>query len=271
VSRQPGQTIYLMAFGLAVLLGAAGLAVDTGYSYYYATEADTAALAAANGGAELLPDFPAAQNRAFDLVAANGMDPRLATVAIDPADDSRLVVTVRKTFPVLLIKLLGAGPTSTVSRTAESGSPLTGAVAPAGSPAPVAPSASPSPITPPPSPSPVAPTQFDVNIPSQWCGFDGSQLCKKIFSTTITGGGALKLQYIASPAHCSDGRAYFTVDGANQVITDFVGGGQATVVEDYGAVSAGSHVVTVQFEGRVSGCNTVGPGAWMGTLRVFRG
>ena len=33
--RQNGQIVYLMAFALAVLLGAAGLAVDTGYSYYY--------------------------------------------------------------------------------------------------------------------------------------------------------------------------------------------------------------------------------------------
>ena len=260
--RQDGQIVYLMAFALAVLLGAAGLAVDTGYSYYYASKGDTAAIAAANGGAQLLPDLPAATRRALILVAENDLDPREATVAVDPSDSSRLVVTVRKTFPVLLIKLLGGGPTSTVARTATSGSPLTGAVVPAVSPGPVSSPAA--------SPSPAAPRFTDIPIPFQWCSNPG-QLCDAIFHTTITTGPTLQMQYLAPPAHCSDGRVYLTLDGMVVGITNFVSGGQATLVDDFGTVTPGPHTVTVQFEGRVSGCNTIGPGAWFGTLRVYGG
>ena len=248
--RQAGQVVYLMAFAMAVLLGAAGLAVDTGFGYYYSSQGDTSAIAAADGGAQLLPDLGAARGRALILVRANGFDPGAATVDVDATDGTRLVVTVRKTFPVLLIRVLGAGPTVTVVRTATSGAPLGGA------------------IVPPASPPPLAPTKVDVPIPFQWCSNPG-QLCDAIFSTTITTGPTLHLQFTPSPAHCSDGRGIITLDGTVVRVTSFLAGGQASALEDFGIVTPGPHRASVQFEGRVSGCNTVGPGAWLGTLTVY--
>jgi hypothetical protein len=255
IRSQRGQTIYLLAIGLAVLLGAVGLAVDTGYAYYYTLKADSAAKAAADGGAQSLPDLGAATARALALVRANGMDPADATVSLDPADATRLIVTVRKTFPVLFIRLLGAGPTLTVSRGEETGAPPAGIVAAAG----VAQQQAP-------------PKQTDIPIPFQHCSGGvnaGTQLCDAVFSTSIVTGGRLQAQYVAPRAHCSDGRAHITLDGTVTKITDFVSGGQATQIQDFGTVQPGSHTLSVQFEGRVSGCNVGAPGAWFGTLRVM--
>ena len=97
----------------------------------------------------------------------------------------------------------------------------------------------------------------------------GTQLSGPLYSVTVTTQGVLQVRYNASAGHCSDVRARIQVDGVERGVTDFLSPGQSSAFVDVGPVAAGQHVVALQGEGRVSGCNAGALVGWGGTMDVM--
>lgn len=105
------------------------------------------------------------------------------------------------------------------------------------------------------------------------------ELCDPPFFVSVETGSVLQVQYFVRPTHCASVRVGLLVDGTLKATTDFLGwpGAPApfsglaldTGLVDLGPVSAGAHVVGVQAEGQVSGCNVGQLDDWGGSLRVL--
>ena len=103
------------------------------------------------------------------------------------------------------------------------------------------------------------------------------QLCDPPFSETVETGSVLQARYIVLD-HCSSLKVHIFVDGVLEVTTGFLGWAGAPApfnalpldssLLDLGPVSPGAHLISVQAEGQVSGCNVGGLGAWGGRLKV---
>ncbi|MBN1487677.1 MAG: VWA domain-containing protein [Anaerolineae bacterium] len=83
VHRERGQSLVLVAFGIFVLLGFAGLAVDLGLSYVERVRTQRAADAASLAAASELPLEGAAHLRALEYLAQNSYDCGLTPVGND--------------------------------------------------------------------------------------------------------------------------------------------------------------------------------------------
>lgn len=104
------------------------------------------------------------------------------------------------------------------------------------------------------------------------------ELCDPPFSVSVETGSVLQVQYFVRPTHCASVRVGLLVDGTLKATSDFLGwpGAPApfsdlaldTGLVDLGPVSAGAHVVGVQAEGQVGGCNFGQLDNWGGSLRV---
>jgi hypothetical protein len=99
------------------------------------------------------------------------------------------------------------------------------------------------------------------------CSSSG-QLCNNVFSQSVGTISNLRVQYVALSTHCSNVAAHILVDGVERAVTAFLTPGQASGFFNVGPVTAGSHVVTLQGEGVVSGCNTGTLQNWGGTMDV---
>lgn len=97
----------------------------------------------------------------------------------------------------------------------------------------------------------------------------GTQLSNVFFSIPVQSLGVLQVEYTASPTHCSDVRMHVLVDGVERALSAFLTPGQSSGFLDVGPVTAGSHTVALQAEGRVGGCNTGALAGWGGTARVI--
>ena len=97
----------------------------------------------------------------------------------------------------------------------------------------------------------------------------GTQLSGPVFAVSVATTGTLQVRYNASPGHCSDVRAHIQVDGVERGLTGFLSAGQSSAFVDVGPVSPGTHVVALQGEGRISGCNIGQLVAWGGTMDVL--
>ena len=105
------------------------------------------------------------------------------------------------------------------------------------------------------------------------------QLCDPPFSVSGEIGSVLQVQYFALSTHCSSLRVHLFVDGALKVTTGFLGWPGApspfgelpldTGLVDLGPVSPGAHLISVQAEGQVSGCNVDQPFSWGGSLKAL--
>ena len=105
------------------------------------------------------------------------------------------------------------------------------------------------------------------------------QLCDPPFSVSGEIGSVLQVQYFALSTHCSSLRVHLFVDGTLKVTTGFLGWPGApspfaelpldTGLVDLGPVSPGAHLISVQPEGQVSGCNVGKPFSWGGSLKVL--
>jgi hypothetical protein len=105
------------------------------------------------------------------------------------------------------------------------------------------------------------------------------QLCEPPFAITIATESLLQVQYAVRFDHCSSVRLHIFVDDVLVQTTDFLGwpgaGGTfaglplETALLDLGPVSPGTHVLELQAEGQVSGCNTGNLLHWGGSLRVL--
>ena len=105
------------------------------------------------------------------------------------------------------------------------------------------------------------------------------QLCDPPFSVSGEIGSVLQVQYFVPSAHCSSLRVHLFVDGTLKATTGFLGWPGApspfaelpldTGLVDLGPVSPGAHLISVQAEGQVSGCNVGKPFSWGGSLKVL--
>ncbi len=92
------------------------------------------------------------------------------------------------------------------------------------------------------------------------------QLSSGIFTRTVTtGAGPLEAEYTASPGHCSNVIMHFLLDGVERAVSGVLTPGASTGFTSLGSVAAGSHVVGLQAEGVVSGCNVGDLENWGGT------
>ena len=105
------------------------------------------------------------------------------------------------------------------------------------------------------------------------------QLCDPPLSVSGEIGSVLQAQYFVRSTHCSSLRVHLFVDGTLKVTTGFLGwvGAPSPFAElpldtglvDLGPVSPGAHLISVQAEGQVSGCNVGKPLSWGGSLKVL--
>jgi hypothetical protein len=97
-----------------------------------------------------------------------------------------------------------------------------------------------------------------------------TQLCEPPLRYVCEGGGGtLDAEFVASSGHCSEMRFRLALDGVEQPPSEFLGPGQSTGVLRLGPIPKGGRVITVQAEGRVSGCNTGFLQSWAGRLRLL--
>jgi len=98
------------------------------------------------------------------------------------------------------------------------------------------------------------------------CVDPSHQLCSPKVSVTVWTEGRLIVAFNASPGHCSSVIAHLTIDGRDGFTSPPLAAGEGTAPQDLGPVSPGEHVVGVQVEGVVGGCNAGGVANWSGTL-----
>lgn len=104
------------------------------------------------------------------------------------------------------------------------------------------------------------------------------QLCDPPFSVLVETESILQVQYFVRSTHCSSVRVHIFVDGTLEVTTGFFSWPGApspfaelpsdTGLVDFGPVSPGAHLISVQAEGQVSGCNVDQVTSWGGSLEV---
>jgi hypothetical protein len=95
-----------------------------------------------------------------------------------------------------------------------------------------------------------------------------SELCSPPATIPVSTAGVLQVSYAAPATHCGDVLIHFLVDGVEEAATTFLGPGQASGTFNLGPVSAGSHVIGVQGEGRIGGCNTGKELGFGGTVQI---
>lgn len=125
--QQAGQVALLVIFSLVVLLGAAGLALDGGLTYYKASKAQQAADAAALSGVVFMPSNYStssvsggrddAVDRAVDTASEDGFAASGVSVSQVTGHTDELSVTVSFKTDISFLRLLG-NKSSTISRTA---------------------------------------------------------------------------------------------------------------------------------------------------------
>jgi len=114
-----------------------------------------------------------------------------------------------------------------------------------------------------------ASTAQTLTVPvSVICVTPTSELCSPPANIPVTTSGVLQVSYAAPITHCGDVLIHFLVDGVERAATAFLGPGQASGTFDLGPVSAGSHTLGVQGEGRVGGCNTGIELGFGGTVQI---
>jgi hypothetical protein len=114
-----------------------------------------------------------------------------------------------------------------------------------------------------------ATTAQTLTVPiSVFCVNPTTELCSPPANIPVTTAGALQVSYAAPLSHCGDVLIHFLVDGVERAATTFLGPGQASGTFNLGPVSAGNHILGVQGEGRVGGCNTGIELGFGGTVQI---
>lgn len=94
------------------------------------------------------------------------------------------------------------------------------------------------------------------------------QLCQPPFAKSVTTGGALLVEVVASPGHCSPIKVSIDVDGSHAYTSGILNAGDSTTIQNFGPVAPGNHLIQVFGIGVLGGCNGGALGAWEGTLNV---
>jgi IPTL-CTERM motif len=110
--------------------------------------------------------------------------------------------------------------------------------------------------------------QTTTNYPVSGTCSGGGQLCNNVTNVTVSTTGLLQAQFVGGSGLCSNIRIHFLVDGTEVAVTGFVGALGTTGFFNLGPVSSGSHVLGLQAEGQVGGCNSGTLASWSGTAVV---
>ena len=114
----------------------------------------------------------------------------------------------------------------------------------------------------------VAQAQTTTSYPvgATCCG--PGQLCDNIATISVSTTGLLLAQFDLGLTACSNIRIHFLVDGTEVAVTGFVAPGASSGSFNLGPVSSGSHLLGLQAEGQVGGCNVGTLISWAGTAVV---
>lgn len=121
---------------------------------------------------------------------------------------------------------------------------------------------------------------IETDFPFQVVCNTTGQLCEPLFSVNVETQSELLVKYTVT-GHCSSVRVHVFLDGNPVTTSEFLGWVLSpppppfdelplmTPIIDLGPVSPGTHQVSLQGEGQVSGCNSGALGVWDGTLTTF--
>ena len=136
---------------------------------------------------------------------------------------------------------------------------------PAATPTPVPPVVTTAPTATPAATANAASAPIALSVVS--CADSTKQLCAPAAVVTVWTEGALTVDFTASPGHCSAMIAHVSLDdGAVTRVSEKLDPGVATGPIDLGPVAPGEHVVSIQAEGVVGGCNSGGVANWSGSI-----
>lgn len=103
------------------------------------------------------------------------------------------------------------------------------------------------------------------------CASPTGELCSPPANIPVTTTGVLMASYVAPITHCGPIIIHFLVDGVERAVTGVLAAGQSSGTFNLGPVSAGSHVLGIQGEGAIGGCNTGIELGFGGTVTVTLG
>ena len=98
-----------------------------------------------------------------------------------------------------------------------------------------------------------------------------TELCSPPANIPVSTTGELLASYAAPISHCGPIIIHFLVDGVERGVTGVLQAGQASGTFNLGPVSAGSHVLGIQGEGAVGGCNSGIELGFGGTVTITLG
>ena len=100
------------------------------------------------------------------------------------------------------------------------------------------------------------------------CASPTGELCSPPANIPVSTTGTLLASYAAPISHCGPIIIHFLVDGVERGVTSVLAPGQASGTFNLGPVSAGNHVLGIQGEGAIGGCNTGIELGFGGTVQV---
>ena len=100
------------------------------------------------------------------------------------------------------------------------------------------------------------------------CANPTGELCSPPANIPVTTTGGLLASYAAPASHCGPILIHFLVDGVERAVTPVLAPGEASGTFDLGPVSAGTHVLGIQGEGAVGGCNSGIELGFGGTVQI---
>lgn len=97
------------------------------------------------------------------------------------------------------------------------------------------------------------------------------ELCSPPANIPVSTTGVLMASYAAPASHCGPILVHFLVDGVERGVTPVLAPGQSSATFNLGPVSPGSHVLGIQGEGAIGGCNTGIELGFGGTVQITLG
>jgi hypothetical protein len=103
------------------------------------------------------------------------------------------------------------------------------------------------------------------------CASPTGELCSPPANIPVSTTGTLLASYAAPISHCGPILIHFLVDGVERAVTPVLAPGEASGTYNLGPVSAGSHILGIQGEGAIGGCNTGIELGFGGTVQITLG
>jgi hypothetical protein len=103
------------------------------------------------------------------------------------------------------------------------------------------------------------------------CANPTGELCSPPANIPVSTTGILMASYAAPASHCGPILIHFLVDGVERGVTPVLAPGQTSATFNLGPVSPGSHILGIQGEGAIGGCNTGIELGFGGTVQITLG